>query len=76
MSFDPDSLIYNDAGLIPAIAQDADTREVLMMAWMNADSIAQTLEDRARDLLEPLATGVLDQGRDQRACSGTGRATL
>lgn len=44
MSFNPDSLIYNDAGLIPAIAQDADNHEVLMMAWMNADSIAQTLK--------------------------------
>ncbi len=44
MPFDPATLTYNDAGLIPAIAQDATTREVLMMAWMNADSIRQTLE--------------------------------
>lgn len=44
MSFDPTSLTYNDAGLIPAIAQDAETGEVLMMAWMNAASVAQTLE--------------------------------
>lgn len=44
MSFSPDQLTFNDAGLIPAIAQDATTHEVLMMAWMNADSIAQTLE--------------------------------
>lgn len=43
MSFDPASLRYNDAGLIPAIAQDAGTGEVLMMAWMNADAVAQTL---------------------------------
>ena len=46
MTFDPTTLKYNDAGLIPAIAQDADTGEVLMMAWMNAASIAQTLETR------------------------------
>lgn len=43
MTFDPATLTYNDAGLIPAIAQDADTHEVLMMAWMNADAVARTL---------------------------------
>ena len=43
MSFDPATLIYNEAGLIPAIAQDASSGEVLMMAWMNAESITQTL---------------------------------
>ncbi len=31
------------AGLIPAIAQQHDTGEVLMMAWMNAESLAETL---------------------------------
>lgn len=44
MTFDPTTLVYNDAGLIPAIAQDAETHEVLMMAWMNADAVAKTLE--------------------------------
>ncbi|QUJ77586.1 phosphoribosyl-AMP cyclohydrolase [Sulfitobacter albidus] len=44
MPFDPESLKYNDAGLIPAIAQDHATGEVLMMAWMNATSLARTLE--------------------------------
>ena len=41
--FDPATLIYNDAGLIPAIAQQHDTGEVLMMAWMNAAAVAETL---------------------------------
>ncbi|WP_299783418.1 phosphoribosyl-AMP cyclohydrolase [uncultured Roseobacter sp.] len=41
--FDPDSLRYDAAGLIPAIAQDADNGEVLMMAWMNRESVMQTL---------------------------------
>lgn len=36
-------LKFNDAGLIPAIAQQHDTGEVLMMAWMNAESIEETL---------------------------------
>ena len=44
MPFDPAKLTFNDAGLIPAIAQDATTKEVLMLAWMNAESIARTLE--------------------------------
>ncbi len=41
--FDPASLKYNEAGLIPAIAQDQVSGEVLMMAWMNADAVARTL---------------------------------
>lgn len=44
MAFDPQSLTYDDKGLIPAIAQDHASGEVLMMAWMNADAIAHTLE--------------------------------
>ena len=37
-------LTYNADGLIPCIVQDADTREVLMMAWMSEESLALTLE--------------------------------
>jgi len=44
MLFDPNSLVYNDAGLIPCIAQDVDSGEVLMMAWMNSESVARTLD--------------------------------
>ena len=44
MSFDPASLKFDDRGLIPAIAQDAHSGEVLMMAWMNAQAVARTLE--------------------------------
>ena len=39
-------LKYNEAGLIPCIVQDAETREVLMMAWMSAESLSLTMEDR------------------------------
>ena len=42
--FDPLSLTYNEAGLIPAIAQDSGSGEVLMMAWMNAEAVNRTLE--------------------------------
>jgi phosphoribosyl-AMP cyclohydrolase len=44
MPFDPDSLTYDALGLIPAIAQDHATGEVLMFAWMNAASLARTTE--------------------------------
>ena len=44
MTFDPATLKYDAHGLVPAIAQDAATGEVLMMAWMNAQSVAQTLQ--------------------------------
>lgn len=46
MSFDPATLRYDAAGLIPVIAQDAETLEVLMMAWMNAEAASRTLETR------------------------------
>ncbi len=35
-------LKFNEAGLIPAIVQQHDTGEVLMMAWMNAESLELT----------------------------------
>jgi len=38
-----DAIAFNADGLIPAIAQQHDTGEVLMMAWMNADAVAETL---------------------------------
>ena len=46
MQFDPATLVYNDAGLIPAIAQDDESGDVLMMAWMNAEAVARTLQSR------------------------------
>jgi phosphoribosyl-AMP cyclohydrolase len=40
-----DLISYDDAGLVPAIAQDVETREVLMVAWMNAESVARTFDE-------------------------------
>ncbi|MDX2102049.1 MAG: phosphoribosyl-AMP cyclohydrolase [Alphaproteobacteria bacterium] len=44
---DADRLIadvqFDDRGLVPAIAQDHQTGRVLMMAWMNAESLAETV---------------------------------
>lgn len=39
------SLAFDDRGLVPAIAQQEGTGEVLMMAWMNEESLRRTLED-------------------------------
>ena len=38
-----DDIRFDANGLVPAIAQQHDTGEVLMMAWMNAEAIAETL---------------------------------
>jgi phosphoribosyl-AMP cyclohydrolase len=43
MPFDPTTLKFDAQGLIPCIAQDAESGDVLMLAWMNADAVAQTL---------------------------------
>ncbi|NRA41915.1 MAG: phosphoribosyl-AMP cyclohydrolase [Pseudomonadales bacterium] len=43
-----DAIQFNQDGLVPAIAQDADSGEILMMAWMNAESIRLSMaENRA-----------------------------
>lgn len=44
MTFDPTTLRYDERGLIPAIAQDHASGEVLMLAWMNAEAVARTIE--------------------------------
>ena len=44
MTFDASSLKYDAQGLIPAIAQDHVSGQVLMLAYMNVQSIAHTLE--------------------------------
>ena len=37
------ALRFNEQGLIPAIAQSADSKQVLMLAWMNLESLRETL---------------------------------
>ena len=36
---------YDANGLVPVIAQDVETKAVLMMAWMNAETLRMTLEE-------------------------------
>lgn len=38
-----DAIAFDAAGLVPAIAQQHDTGEVLMMAWMDREAVAETL---------------------------------
>ena len=38
-----DAINFTDESLVPAIAQQHDTGEVLMMAWMNRESITETM---------------------------------
>ena len=38
-----DAIAFDGAGLVPAIAQQHDTGEVLMLAWMNREAVAETL---------------------------------
>jgi phosphoribosyl-AMP cyclohydrolase len=38
-----DAVAWNADGLVPAVAQDAASGEVLMLAWMNRESLAQTV---------------------------------
>lgn len=39
-------LTYNSDGLIPCIVQDAETLDVLMMAWMNEEAARRTLDEK------------------------------
>ena len=41
---DPDQLRYDEQGLIPAILQDAASGEVLMLGYMNRETVRRTLE--------------------------------
>ena len=41
-----DQLVFNEQGLIPVITQDANSKDVLMFAWMNAQALEQTLLTR------------------------------
>lgn len=44
--FSPESLTFDDRGLIPAVIQQHDTGEVLMVAWMDAEAVRRTLAEK------------------------------
>lgn len=39
-----DNIVFDEQGLVPAIIQEVDSRDVLMMGWMNAETLAMSLE--------------------------------
>jgi len=41
-----DAVVFNEAGLIPAIAQDVDSKEILMVAWMNREALQETVDSK------------------------------
>lgn len=41
-----EQLAFNDQGLIPAITQDVNSKDVLMFAWMNKEALLHTLETK------------------------------
>lgn len=41
-----DAVVFNEAGLVPAIAQDATSKAVLMVAWMNRAALQETVETK------------------------------
>jgi phosphoribosyl-AMP cyclohydrolase len=40
-----DQITWNDQGLVPAIAQDQDSHEILMVAWMNREALSLTVAE-------------------------------
>jgi hypothetical protein len=62
ISFDRDALV-------PAVAQQHDIGDVLMLAWMNRDAVRASPQRRPRLLLVALAPPVVAQRRDPRARS-------
>ena len=42
----PEDLTFDDRGLLPAIVQDAQTKMVLMLAWVDAEAVRRTLATR------------------------------
>jgi phosphoribosyl-AMP cyclohydrolase len=41
-----ETIQFNESGIVPAIAQDSETGEILMMAWMNKESLSLSIEQR------------------------------
>ena len=42
----PEDLKFDDRGLLPAVVQDAETMQVLMLAWVDQEAVRRTLDSR------------------------------
>ncbi len=41
-----ETIQFNESGIVPAIAQDAESGEILMMAWMNKEALRLSIEQQ------------------------------
>lgn len=57
-----DEVKFNEQGLIPAIAQHHQTGRILMVAWMNRESLALTAEKKSGCVFLSLSPKTLAQG--------------
>ena len=55
---------WNEAGLVPAVVQDAMSGRILMLAWMNAEALTRTIESGAGSFLVEEPPDPLEEGRD------------
>ena len=60
---------FEKSDLIPAVVQEAGTGEVLMLAYMNRESLQKTFETGYTWFLQPLQTGAVEQRCHFRTCS-------
>ena len=67
-AFDIEKVKFDEKGLVPCIVQDAETKRVLTLAYMNRESLGITLE-KGLTCLVPLAAGALAEGRHERKLS-------
>ena len=61
-----DEVKWDANGLVPAIAQEVGSNDVLMLAFMNREALAQHRRARRGGLLEPLARAPVEEGRGER----------
>ena len=59
---------FDANGLITAISQDAETGQVLMVAYMNDKALKLTLQTGQRRLFQPFASKALEKRRRVRPC--------
>ncbi len=64
---------YDANGLVTAVATHAGTGELLMLAHMNAEALAKTIETRRGLVLVALARAVVEEGRELGACADRAR---
>ncbi len=70
------NLKFDANGLITAVVQDAATKDVLMVAWMNAEVVAKDTRKRRNLVLEPVTRRVMAQGRNLQQCAEGCRSAL